>query len=306
MAREDTLALAARRGLLPRVGGGWCRQRALLMSARALAAVFDFDGTLTDPRPTVARFESVFFDALSRWLGGGDALALCEAAEDVESEGVAVVRSSADPWLRATAVARASLVARGLSTAAIDDAVRQCFHSAYDAAPCPLRDGVAALFEALIAQGHAVAVVSNSPRDRVMARLADAGLSEAARAAVTVVGGAQKFTVVSPSSAKASGWLESMGASRSFAGAPRPVALARGRYLDALASISERAGVEPSSMVLCGDVFELDLAVALALGARTVMVAHDGARAWERDAVLRAGGAVIDHGLPSRDALIGR
>jgi phosphoglycolate phosphatase-like HAD superfamily hydrolase len=275
------------------------------MSARALAAVFDFDGTLTDPRPTVARFEAVFFDALSRWLGG-EALALCDAAEDVESDGVAVARSSADPWLRATAVARASLAARGLSPAAVDDGVRQCFHSAYDAAPCPLRDGVAALFEALIERGHTVAVVSNSPRDRVMARLGGAGLNESARAAVTVVGGAQKFTVVAPSSAKAASWLASMGASRSFEGAPRPVSLARGRYLDALASIAERASVDPSSMVLCGDVFELDLAVALALGARTVMVAHDGARAWERDAVSRAGGAVIEHGLPSLGALTGR
>lgn len=276
------------------------------------AVIFDFDGTLTDPDSAAARFRSTFFEsvglhssvAADRWRRALEAIDATTIEPDVSLDGVAVARSDADPWLLATGVARAALAAAGVGPEAIEAAIREGFHRAYASSPCAFRPGVGALLDGL-ARRCTLAVVSNSPPDRVRARLAESGADAKTLDALLVVGGAQKFALIASESAHGSQWRRAIGASRVWEGAPRPVALGRGRYLDAIAAVCAQAACTPGELVVCGDVFELDLAVPIALGARACMVAHSGARPWERTAVERHGGAVFIDRAPALDALLG-
>jgi phosphoglycolate phosphatase-like HAD superfamily hydrolase len=275
------------------------------------AVVFDFDGTLTDPRPTAALFAERFYGYLLEARPDAGLLVerrLCDerGAPELWSNDVIVARGTADPWLGATSVARAALtelLGPG-EQSAVESIVSTAFHRAYDEVRAPFREGVCSLFGALIDRSISVNVVSNSPKDRVLARLLTAGLSDAQLARVTVVGGAQKFVVAAAESARAKAWLAATGEARVFESAPRAVTLRRGRYLDAIASICDRVGCDGPELAACGDVFELDLAVPLSIGARVCMVAHEGARPWEAGAVARSGGFVNEHALPSIEQLV--
>lgn len=275
------------------------------------AVVFDFDGTLTDPRPTAALFAERFYGYLLD--ARPDARALVDrhlrderGAPELYSSDVIVARGTADPWLGATSIARSALseLLGPSEKSAVETLVSAAFHRAYDEVRAPFREGVAALLSALIDRSISVNVVSNSPRDRVLARLEGAGLSDALLAQVNVVGGAQKFVVAAAESDRAKGWLSSAGESRLFDDAPRVVALRRGHYLDAIATICDRVGCDGAALSACGDVFELDLAVPLSIGARVCMVAHEGAREWETSAVVRSGGYVNAHALPAIEQLV--
>lgn len=278
---------------------------------RTLAVVFDFDGTLTDPRPTALPFADRFFSYVCEARPNARALINArrsdpDGAPELLSRGVIVARGTADPWLGATSIARAALRERFGADAgdAVESVVSDAFHRAYDEVQSPFREGVAALFEALVARSISVNVVSNSPKDRVLARIANAGLAPSLLAKIHVVGGAQKFVIAAPQSALAKHWLDATSEDKRFVDAPRGVALNRGHYLDAIASICEREGCDGASLAACGDVFELDLAVPLSIGARVCMVAHEGARAWERRAIVDAGGFVNEHALPAIDQLV--
>lgn len=176
------------------------------------AVVFDFDGTLTDPRPTAALFAERFYGYLLD--ARPDARALVDrhlrderGAPELWSNDVIVARGTADPWLGATSVARAALteLLGATDKSAVEALVSTAFHRAYDEVRAPFREGVCSLFGALIDRSISVNVVSNSPRDRVLARLVTAGLSDAQLARVTVVGGAQKFVVAAAESERARG-----------------------------------------------------------------------------------------------------
>jgi FMN phosphatase YigB (HAD superfamily) len=275
------------------------------------AVVFDFDGTLTDPRPTAALFAERFYGYLLD--ARPDARALVDrhlrderGAPELWSNDVIVARGTADPWLGTTSVARAALteLLGSKDNSAVEALVSTAFHRAYDEVSAPFRDGVSALFGALIDRSISVNVVSNSPRDRVLARLVTAGLSDAQLVRVTVVGGAQKFVVAAAEHERAKRWLSNAGEEQTFDSAPRVVTLRRGRYLDVIASICDRVGCDGDELSVCGDVFELDLAVPLSIGARVCMVAHEGALPWEEVAVARSGGFVNTHALPSIEQLV--
>lgn len=271
------------------------------------AVIFDFDGTLTDPDSAAALFRQAFFEYVGAYssVSAGPwqrALEACDPLADVVIDGVAVVRGDADPWLLATGVARAALGLAGVGAEAVDAAIREGFHRAYERVSCAFRPGVGALLDGVAAR-CALAVVSNSPPDRVRARLHESGASARTLEALHVVGGAQKFALIESETARGARWRASIGAEHRWDGAPRAVALGRGRYLDAIASVCARAECEPGAVVVCGDVFELDLAVPIALGARACMVAHRGSRAWERAAVERAGGVVFADRAPDCAAL---
>ncbi len=65
-------------------------------------------------------------------------------------------------------------------------------------------------------------------------------------------------------------------------GLERPVLLRRREYHDILKTIIDAAGATFADLVVIGDIFELDLAMPLALGARVGLVVSQHTPAYER------------------------
>jgi hypothetical protein len=65
-------------------------------------------------------------------------------------------------------------------------------------------------------------------------------------------------------------------------GLARPVLLRRRNYHAILRELLEAAGADFADLVVVGDIFELDLAMPLALGARVGLVASGHTPAYER------------------------
>jgi FMN phosphatase YigB (HAD superfamily) len=275
--------------------------------------VFDFDGTLTDPWRIAEPFERALREEISR--ASGLSLSSLDAAwsavlrdepslvglRDFAFGGLPMAPARADPWLRASVRGREAV--RRATEDAVPEQERErwmveAFGRAYPRVPAGFRTEARALVRALVDAGTACFVVSNSDTGRVRERLV-AEMGSALAGAVTVLGGAQKFSSTPARHPTARRWESAIPRVERFDEAEREVVLHRGCYLDALATVCERAEVAPSELHLCGDVFELDLAVALAIGARVHFVQHAGSVEWERRAVLAREGCTAGPALPA-------
>jgi FMN phosphatase YigB (HAD superfamily) len=278
---------------------------------------FDFDGTLTDPWPIAEAFERALREAVARraglssselegaWRQSLEDERRDEAGWDFLYDGAPAAPARADPWLRASVRGRRAL-ALALGEAQLEAQREQwlveAFGEAYASAPARWRDETPVIIEALLSRGVPVFVVSNSPADALRDRLRSLG--EPLARGISVLGGAQKFSLAPPSHPRAQAWAERVPERQRFEGARREVRPRRGHFMDALARVCDEARVEPGELLFCGDVFELDLAATMAVGARVHFVLHQGAAEWERRAVLAHPGASAAEGLP-RELLLG-
>jgi hypothetical protein len=81
-------------------------------------------------------------------------------------------------------------------------------------------------------------------------------------------------------------------------GLSRPIQLRRGAYVDALGRVWRETGVAPKDTLVCGDIYELDLALPAALGCSVHMVLRPTTHAYERTAITQLGGrAALSDGL---------
>ncbi|MGH9887329.1 MAG: HAD hydrolase-like protein, partial [bacterium] len=132
-------------------------------------------------------------------------------------------------------------------------------------------------------------IVTNSDTATVAEKLAALDRESPGVAWLTtrVRGHARKFDVDD-------GWA---GAPESLAvpGLDRPVLLRRRHYHAILEAVLEEAGAGIADLIVIGDIFELDLAMPLALGARVGLVASSHTPAYERAFVAgHARGHVIE------------
>jgi hypothetical protein len=75
----------------------------------------------------------------------------------------------------------------------------------------------------------------------------------------------------------------------------------RGRYFDALVAVARELSVRPEEMLVCGDIFELDLALPFAMGAQVHLLLRATTPDYERrfvEASPRGG-----HGITLRSVL---
>jgi hypothetical protein len=119
-------------------------------------------------------------------------------------------------------------------------------------------------------------IVTNSDTDSVAAKLAalDRDSPGVAWLMPRVRGQARKFDVDDD-------WT---GAPETLAvpDLDRPVLLRRRHYHSILRGVLDQAGAEFADLIVIGDIFELDLAMPLALGARVGLVASERTPAYER------------------------
>jgi hypothetical protein len=255
--------------------------------------VLDFDGTMTDAEAEGAPFRAGYLDDLCMLVGrpAGDP-EIHAIADAVEAElaaapashpflwmGRAVAPATVDPYLRMVPIAHRVL-------------------DRFEAIPSPLDRGRllgGVLYKYNYGKtlgrpvfranaGHALSqvadkptwIVTNSDTHHVAGKVTALAKEHPGveSLAARVRGMARKFDVTDA-------W-DGVAAELPLPGLDRPVLLRRHAYHDILAALLQDHGSTWSDLVVVGDIFELDLAMPLALGARVGLVASSRTPAYER------------------------
>ena len=277
-----------------------------MMAVSMTVVVLDFDGTMTDAEAEGRPFRDGYLADLCALVGrpAGDA-EIASIADEVEAElvrapeahpflwmGRAVAPATVDPYLRMVPIAHRILDRFDAFPGAVDrgrllGSVLYRYNYARTLGHPVFRAGAGEALRAL--RGTPTWIVTNSDTATVAEKLAalDREAPGVAWLTARVRGHARKFDVDDD-------WA---GAPESLAlpGLARPVLLRRRHYHAILEAILGEAGADISELIVIGDIFELDLAMPLALGARVGLVASDHTPAYERAFVEgHAHGHVID------------
>ncbi|MGE0785111.1 MAG: HAD family hydrolase [Sandaracinaceae bacterium] len=257
--------------------------------------ILDFDGTFTDVEREAIPFLAAYRRGLVEILDVGPldavwdrALAHVRRAPDEHGfvyESKIVAPSHADPYILATSVAHRVLEELSLSHRAPE--LEPLFGRAYAESDTVFRPDAGEVLEAVLGRGAPVYVVSNSHTGSVRKKLEL--LDRTALARLEVIGDAKKFHLTAPEPSDAA--FEAVPETLDVAGLSRPIYLRRGRYYERLRAIWQATGTGPSDTLVCGDIFELDLALPAALGADVHLVGRSSTPAWEQDAVRSRGGS---------------
>lgn len=255
--------------------------------------ILDFDGTFTDVEQEGAPFTAAFRAAVADLVGRdveadwARHAAEVDARPDVfgwEFDGKLVAPGNADPYIRATTVAQRIFTQHGVLA---DPAVRATivsalYHLAYAKSGTAFRPTAREVLATLAQSERPVFVVTNAATavvNRKLRELNPPGLEK-----LEVIGDARKYAVVP--SARKDPRFDAVPTEQQLVGLARPVSPRRGHYFDALAAIAERTGVEFRDMIVCGDIYELDLVLPLALGMQVHLVTGPQTPAYERGALV--------------------
>ena len=257
--------------------------------------VFDFDGTLTDPGAVLealqrathaelaARLGLTIDRARALWADAAQVIDTAPASAGWEYEGHVVASLKADPYVSTNMVTLQAVTQarRGATREELDREVVAIHLATHHANPAPFRPEAKHVLDALIEAGKHVAVVTNSDGQTVNRRLDELGLQHRER--LHMQGHAWKFVITQP--AQRADAFEALPEFSRAAGLDRPVMLRRGRYFEKLASVWSACGASPSTTMVCGDIYEIDLAMPAALGCAVQLVLRPDTLDWEREAV---------------------
>lgn len=254
--------------------------------------VLDFDGTVTDAEQEGLPFRDGYLEDVATLLGRSldEVLAMAapfeaEVAASPQAHGWVfggeiVAPASVDPYLRVMPVVRKIFDA---CSAFMDEGERNrlldgvLYKYNYLKTLTAFRPGARELLCAL--EGTHSWVVTNSHTDAVAAKISRLGENPDGTNALgwlveRVHGRARKY-VLDDSFDRVPDDLHLPGLSR-------PVKLRRKNYFEVLDALRADAGAEWSEVAVCGDIFELDLALPLAMGARVGLVANEFTPDYER------------------------
>ncbi|MBF5045206.1 HAD family hydrolase [Aggregicoccus sp. 17bor-14] len=268
------------------------------MAARCI--VLDFDGTFTHVDAEAQSYTPLYREHLGWLLGAHDASASAAFLQEWEAldtqmdaeparygwtdaAGRIVAPAYADPYVKSRAISERLLDARGMFQAPRERlaVLDYLFRLGRRAVLPHFRPEAGAAIEALAATGARLFVVTNSGTEDVRQKIAE-NLRGAARH-LDVRGDAKKYVLCEPQEAWAG--PASVPAEVRVAGLDRPVFLHRPRYLEVLRSIWAECGVGPEQTLVCGDIFELDLALPAALGATVRLITRPNTPRFEQAAV---------------------
>jgi hypothetical protein len=260
--------------------------------------VLDFDGTFTLVDREAVPFVEGFVAGLREIVGGDVAARWDETVTRVKADpdrygwehgGTIVAPSHADPYILATTVGQLLLAEAGLDARARTEHLQALYQQNYPRALTVFRPDAKNVIETLVATSTPVFVVTNSRTDHVSAKLDQ--LAPRGRSQITVRGDARKFVLGDPENADET-WSR-VPEQRELPGLSRPIQVRRGAYYDQLRRIWSETGTDAASTLVCGDIFELDLALPAELGARVHLVARPDTPEYERRAARsRVGGSV--------------
>jgi phosphoglycolate phosphatase-like HAD superfamily hydrolase len=247
--------------------------------------VLDFDGTCTQVDRIWQGFLAAYVTELRAANAGApsdeawaQALATVAAASPAAGwtldNAPSTAPAAADPYIQA---GEAAALLRRRDPALVLPPT--AFARAYAACPAPWRDEALEVVSALVDRGLHVGFVSNSDTAKVAGRVDEllAG-RPALRAAIHVHGNAKKYLVrelpFSPSAPHADRF-EAIPAVAATVPIGRPVYLRRGAYFEALCALWRdrgELGFPIDETLVCGDVWELDLALPQVLGAQVHLI----------------------------------
>lgn len=255
--------------------------------------VLDFDGTMTDAEAEGRPFVEGYLEDLGALTGrpAGDPEIAAIAAQ-VEAEiaadpaahpflwmGRAVAPATVDPYLRMVPIAHRILDRFGAIPGAADrgrllGSVLYKYNYAKTLGRPVFRSGAGDVLRAL--GGTESWIVTNSDTHAVAGKVAALDREAPGVAWLTsrVRGHARKFDVDDA-------W-DGVAAELALPGLDRPVLLRRRDYHAILKAVVDAAGASFSDLVVVGDIFELDLAMPLSLGARVGLVASERTPGYER------------------------
>lgn len=254
--------------------------------------ILDFDGTLTDAEQEGAPFKVGYMEDLAT-LCGAELSDVHELAAKFEEEMLAekdrygwiflgniVAPASVDPYLRIMPVARKILDHYGAFLAEADrsrllDGILYKYN--YRKSAIAFRDGARAFLASL--PRHNSWVVTNSAtdpvRDKVRA-LAQRGAdpSEVDWMVERVHGFGKKY-FIDPE-------FDLVPESMELPGLERPVLLRRRKYHDLLDGLRTSIGAAWSDVCVIGDIFELDLALPMQMGATVGLMVNEFTPEYEK------------------------
>ncbi len=191
-------------------------------------------------------------------------------------DGRIVAPAQVDPYLRIMPVARKIFDATGTFASEEDRArlLQVLFRYNYPKTATVFRPGAREVMHAL-SGCLAPYIVTNSHTDPVCAKIRTLmGDDEGWQSWLHVVGDARKY-MVDPD-------FTAVPESMVIPGLSRPVLLRRRNYHAVLERVLHHHGAGWEHLLVIGDIFELDLALPLALGARVVLVVNDHTPTYER------------------------
>ncbi len=208
--------------------------------------------------------------------------------------------AAADPYILAYEAAQLLLRRRGKENAPLPASIH---HHAYERFPAPWRKEASQVFTRLLKSGVGIAIVSNSSSSYIERRLDDLFSDEPElRVQIAVYSDAGKFRICElpwdnsrPISNNARAVFDRLPAAenRLAPGRPtRPVYLRRGQYFESILCAMHDNLELLSRTIVCGDIWEMDLAMPAALGARVHLVeraAPFSAYSYERQAISDCG-----------------
>jgi FMN phosphatase YigB (HAD superfamily) len=259
----------------------------------AVALVLDFDGTMTDAEAEGRPFREGYLEDLA-WLVGrvpGDS-EINAIADEVEAElaaapashafmwmGRPVAPATVDPYLRMVPIANRILDRFGAIPSAEDrgrllGSVLYKYNYAKTLGHPVFRAGAGPLLKEL--GGSRTWIVTNSDTHAVAGKIAalDRDAPGVAWLTSRVRGMARKFDVDDA-------WVGAAG-ELTLPGLERSVLLRRRAYWEILRDVVAEAGSSFEELVVVGDIFELDLAMPLSLGARVGLVTSSRTPDYER------------------------
>ncbi len=285
------------------------------MTTRLL--VLDFDGTVTDAEAEGAPYRQGCLEDVAlltgRTYGEIDAMATAFEAEVQAAPhahgwvfgGAIVAPASVDPYLRIMPVARHIFDALG-AFQDLDERNRLLegllYKYNYRKTRIAFREGAR---ETLLGmRERPVHVVTNSHTDAVQHKIAVLGAqadeadtiddhdpdNPLAWLVSRVAGSARKYVLDAD-------W-DAVPEAMSLPGLDRPVLLRRRLYAERLDALRLEAGADWSEVMVIGDIFELDLALPLAMGARVGLMVNAFTPPWETDFLKGHPRGQLLHGVP--------
>ena len=258
--------------------------------------VLDFDGTMTDAEAEGRPFRDGYLEDLCALVGKppGDE-GVMKICEEVEAElaaapashpflwmGRPVAPATVDPYLRMVPIAHRILDVHDALPGAVDRGrllgnVLYKYNYAKTLGQPVFRPGAGEVLKSLSERD--AWIVTNSDTHAVAGKVAalDRDVPGVAWLTSRVRGHARKFDVDD-------GWT-GIDAEMVIPGLDRPVLLRRRQYHAILRAILDDANLGFGNLVVIGDIFELDLAMPLALGARVGLVLSPHTPGYERDFV---------------------
>ena len=257
--------------------------------------ILDFDGTFTDIETEAQPFVPAFRREVESRIGS-NATRYWENAERTvdespdaygwESEGVIVAPATADPYIRATVIAQTALKeAEFADEGARSALIQEAYRVSYPATTTAFREEAAAVLRLLVNAIPVVCFVSNARADVIRAKLDQ--LVPEISGSLRVFGDARKQTLAATAASARfvtlPEFVEAFGRNR------RPVYLRRHFYLDILERIWSETNCSAFDTLVCGDVFELDLAMPVVLGCRVHLICRLGTARRDIKAVRQFG-----------------